>query len=361
MTKKLIIFIPSIEEGGVEKNLFIVANYLAQKNIDIEVLTCNSNKSKYFNKKIKFIGPKSFFWQNKPRSIKYLVCIFFLFINLFKKKSNKLVFAFQANIYAILIAKILCTKIIVRANSAPSGWSHNIFKKKLYSIIINLADDVMVNSNDFKREFNKNFKIKSKCIYNPFYMTKLNMNSNKSLFQKSSLKILSIGRLTKQKDHMTLLKATKLINQANRAELVIIGKGHEYIHLKNFIISNNLQNKVKLVGYKTNAYNFIKKCDIFVLTSKYEGLPNVLLEAQFFKKYIISSNCPTGPKEILLNGKAGDLFKMGDYKKLADYINNYKSNIKKIRKKINYGSNMFYRFDYNLNCRKYYKFILENF
>ena len=56
MTKKLIIFIPSIEEGGVEKNLFIVANYLAQKNIDIEVLTCNSNKSKYFNKKINFIA-----------------------------------------------------------------------------------------------------------------------------------------------------------------------------------------------------------------------------------------------------------------------------------------------------------------
>ena len=95
----------------------------------------------------------------------------FLFINLFKKRSNKLIFAFQANIYAILIAKILCTKIIVRANSAPSGWSHNIIKKNLYSIIINLADDVMVNSNDFRREFDKKFKIKSKCIYNPFTIT----------------------------------------------------------------------------------------------------------------------------------------------------------------------------------------------
>ena len=361
MTKKLIIFIPSIEEGGVEKNLFTIANYLVQKKLNIEVLSCNSNKSKYFNKKIKFIGPKSSFWQNKPRLIKYIVCILFLLINLFKKRSNKLIFAFQANIYAILIAKILCTKIIVRANSAPSGWSHNIIKKNLYSIIINLADDVMVNSNDFRREFNKKFKIKSKCIYNPFYKAKLNLNSKKSLFQKKSLKILSIGRLTKQKDHMTLLKAAKLINPAIKPELIIIGKGKEYINLKNFIISNHLQKIVKLIGYKANGYNFIKKCDIFVLTSKYEGLPNVLLEAQFFKKYIISSNCPTGPKEILLNGKAGDLFKIGDYKKLAHYINNYKSNIKKIRKKINYGSNMFYRFDYNLNCRKYYKFILENF
>ena len=130
----------------------------------------------------------------------------------------------------------------------------------------------------------------------------------------NSLRILSVGRLTKQKDHITLLKAAKLINPAVKPELIIIGKGKEYINLKNFIISNHLQKIVKLVGYKANGYNFIKKCDIFVLTSKYEGLPNVLLEAQFFKKYIISSNCPTGPKEILLNGKAGDLFKMGDYK-----------------------------------------------
>ena len=65
----------------------------------------------------------------------------------------------------------------------------------------------MVNSNDFKREFDKKFKIKSKCIYNPFYKIKLNKNiKKKNLFKKKSLKILSIGRLTKQKDHMTLLK-----------------------------------------------------------------------------------------------------------------------------------------------------------
>ena len=79
MTKKLIIFIPSIEEGGVEKNLFIVANYLVQKKINIEVLSCNSNKSKYFNKKIKFIGPKSSFWQNKPRPNKIYSLYFFSF------------------------------------------------------------------------------------------------------------------------------------------------------------------------------------------------------------------------------------------------------------------------------------------
>ena len=90
-------------------------------------------------------------------------------------------------------------------------------------------------------------------------------------------------------------------------------------------------------------------------------MPNVLLEAQFLKKYIISSNCPTGPREILLNGKAGDLLKVGDYKKLASIINNYRLDKKNILNKINYGYKNFSRFDYLKNCQKYYNFILENF
>ena len=76
-----------------------------------------------------------------------------------------------------------------------------------------------------------------------------------------------------------------------------------------------------------NPYKYFKDTDIFVLSSKFEGLPNVLLEAQFFKKFIISSNCPTGPKEILLNGKAGELFDVGNYKKLSKIILNYNKKI----------------------------------
>ena len=64
MNKKVIIFIPSIEEGGVEKNLFVITNYLQEKNINIEILTCNNNKKNNFYKGIKFIGTKSKFWQN---------------------------------------------------------------------------------------------------------------------------------------------------------------------------------------------------------------------------------------------------------------------------------------------------------
>ena len=359
--KKLIFFIPSIEEGGVEKNLFVVANYLVKKNINVEVLSCNANKSKFFDKKIKLIGTKNKFCEKQPRPVKYLICLILLFFYLLKKDSDKLIFAFQANIYAILVAKILNTKIIVRANSSPSGWSQRVVKNKIYSYLVNLADGVIVNSYAFKSEFDKKFKVKSICIYNPFSKIKFYKNIKKKIYKKKSLKILTVGRLTAQKDHITLLKAVKLINLNLNPEVLIIGKGQEFRNLKNFIDNNNLQGRAKLLGYKSEPYNFIKNCDIFILTSKFEGLPNVLLEAQFFKKYIISSDCPTGPREILLNGKAGDLFRIGDYKRLAEYINNYHLNHKKIIKKINFGYSKFKRFDYDLNCNKYYKFILENF
>ena len=105
----------------------------------------------------------------------------------------------------------------------------------------------------------------------------------------------------------------------------------------------------------------IKQSDILVLSSRFEGLPNILQEAQFLKKYIISTDCPTGPKEILMNGKCGDLFKIKDYKKLARLINNYPKNKKEIFKKIKIGYKNFYRYDYNHNCKKYLHFVSRNF
>ena len=130
--------------------------------------------------------------------------------------------------------------------------------------------------------------------------------------------------------------------------------------LKNFILKNKLQDRIKLLGYLNNPYHYINKSNIVILTSIYEGLPNILLEAQYLKKYIISTNCLTGPSEILLNGKAGDLIRIGDYKKLSLLIKRYSSNKKIIDKKIKEGAKRFNRFDYELNCQKYLDIVNKN-
>ena len=104
---------------------------------------------------------------------------------------------------------------------------------------------------------------------------------------------------------------------------------------------------------------FLKKSDIFILSSIHEGLPNVLLEAAINKKYIISSNCPTGPKEILGYYKYGELYKVNRTNQLVNILNKLNDNKKllvKLKKKIDLKNIMF---DYKYNLNLYYTNILK--
>ena len=114
---------------------------------------------------------------------------------------------------------------------------------------------------------------------------------------------------------------------------------------------------VKLIDFKKNPFKYLKQADIFILTSKYEGLPNVLLEALVLKKFVISSNCPTGPKEILLNGKGGLLFKTGNFNQLSKQIMYYSKNKKKCKQMLKKSYNQLDRFDHKINLAKYLKFV----
>ena len=129
MKKEVIIFMPSIEGGGVEKNLFLVSNYLAKKIKSLKVITISKKYKNKFNKSVKLISLKNNIWDNFSRRIKYFLSIVLL-INEILKNKNILVMSFQANIYCILICKLFSIKVISRSNSAPIGWSQNFFKKK---------------------------------------------------------------------------------------------------------------------------------------------------------------------------------------------------------------------------------------
>ena len=174
------------------------------------------------------------------------------------------------------------------------------------------------------------------------------------------MKIINIARFTDQKDHLTLLKSFEIVKKKISSKLLIMGYGKNKKIINNFIKKKKLNKCVKVINFQKNPYNFLHKADIFVLTSKYEGLPNVLLEAQTLKKFIITSDCPTGPKEILKNGKYGDLFKIGDYKILAKKILNYNKNSKIYRTKTQLAYKDLNRFDYIKNCEKYFRIVYKS-
>ena len=149
--KKLILFMPSIEGGGVEKNFFITANFLSKKINNISIITTSTKSKKKLDKKIKLILPYQKFWEYSSRRTKYFICLYMLIKKiLFEKEIT--VFAFQANLYCILVCKIFNVTIITRSNSSPSGWSKNKLKQAIYKYFIKMADGVMVNSYEFKRQ-----------------------------------------------------------------------------------------------------------------------------------------------------------------------------------------------------------------
>ena len=127
--------------------------------------------------------------------------------------------------------------------------------------------------------------------------------------------------------------------------------------LESFIKANRLEKNVKILNNITNPYPYILKSDLFVLSSLYEGLPNVLLEALTLNKFIISTNCSTGPSEILINGKGGILVPIKDHIYLGNKILYYNSNKKRLRKKILFAKKKLSRFDINNNLNSFLKIL----
>ena len=139
------------------------------------------------------------------------------------------------------------------------------------------------------------------------------MKKEESFIEKEISKkktIISIGRLTKQKNFQFLINAFSIIQKKNsELNLCILGEGEDRTKLERQIKDLDLTDKVFLLGNKKNIYNYLKNSDIFILPSLWEDPGFVLIEAGYMNKLIISSDCPNGPKELLENGKNGFLFK----------------------------------------------------
>ena len=129
--------------------------------------------------------------------------------------------------------------------------------------------------------------------------------------------ILSAGRLARVKDFPTLLRAFRQVSRNREVRLIILGEGSWRNRLGNMIRKMGLQEKVSLPGWVSNPYAFMSRASMFVLSSKFEGLGNVLIEALACGCPCVSTNCPAGPAEILDNGRFGPLVPVGNDSALA--------------------------------------------
>jgi glycosyltransferase involved in cell wall biosynthesis len=132
--------------------------------------------------------------------------------------------------------------------------------------------------------------------------------------------LLAVGRLSPQKDFECLLRAFATVRAETDARLMILGEGPERARLESLVTELGLTGDVELPGWVGNPYPYMARSDLFVLSSRWEGLPTVLIEALFCGLRIVATDCPSGPQEILDGGRYGALVPVGDHAALAAAI-----------------------------------------
>jgi glycosyltransferase involved in cell wall biosynthesis len=164
-----------------------------------------------------------------------------------------------------------------------------------------------------------------KVIFNPGITPELRKKAQAPLdhpwFQPGEPPIiLAVGSLTPQKDFPTLLKAFADQRQARHVRLLILGEGSERKSLEALAAQLGVEQDVCLPGFVENPYPYMVNASVFVLSSLWEGLPMVLVEALYCGPPIVATDCPSGPREILKNGEFGRLVSVGEPEALAEAI-----------------------------------------
>ena len=364
MKKKIIFYHPNFDDGGVEKTNLRISEKLS-KRYDIFFLSHSfSNK---FNKEIKRIGIKKILIPSKRA-----IFAFMKIVRFYKKTKPDLIFSIQthANVISLILnmfffqnkLKVICCE---RISIKRYKWNlKGRFIIILAKLIYRYSKLVICNSKELSKEFkalSKNLKVVH--IYNPTLNSNFNLLSKKfkiktkPFIKKKKPILFSLGRLDYNKNNIMLLRAYNKIKDKIRCNIVLMGDGNEKNMLLDYAKKNNFEKSLFIFSFKKNPYPYLLKSDILILTSRTEGLPNVLIEALALKKFVISTKCPTGPKEILLNGKAGFLVNNDDYVDLANKIRIYFQKPEIIKKKKKYIKKSLLQFSPVKSLNKYQEIV----
>ena len=213
----------------------------------------------------------------------------------------KLSFLTRANYINILSNIFIKHKTIVNERAMPSlQYSHGLngkINRFLIKSLYSKANLCLSNSHGNMKDLKDNFNVTNLAyIHNPFNLEMIETMSKKEIeIEKKRFTFVTVGRLDKGKNHKLIIDAIKDID----ADLWIIGDGELKEEIQSYIKQHNLNHKVYLLGKKENPFAYIFKADCFVFASNHEGFPNVLVEALACGLPIISTDCLSGPREIL--------------------------------------------------------------
>jgi glycosyltransferase involved in cell wall biosynthesis len=328
LTQKIAIFLASLRGGGAERNMLRLANSFAEQGLKVDLILAQKDGA-YFSE----ISPQVHLVQLEAKRVLWSLPKLVAYLQ--QEQPAYLICAMDHVNLVGLGAKILAgssTRIIVTVRNTFSSskqfrWQDPIINRLMHycypwadsivAVSAGVADNLATTVNLPRNSI--------KVIYNPVVTPDLLLKAQATIdhpwFSSSEPPvILGVGRLTPQKDFPTLIQAFAITQQYRSTRLMILGEGKERPKLEALIKELGLENRVSLPGFVSNPFAFMAKAALFVLSSAWEGLPTVLIEAIAVGTPVLATNCQSGPEEILAGGKYGNLVSVGDVEGLAQAI-----------------------------------------
>lgn len=315
---KVDFYISSLSGGGAENVLLTIAKAFAQSG-DNSVSVVSLEKRPQFYEAYPKITVKKIDNTKSGRIGEMLKDFSAVSKNMKQRKADVIIsFLSRCNLLVLLCSLFTGQKVIVCDRNNPlKEHSRKVFY--LSCLVYMRADKIVVQTNQIKDFYPRFLQKKIVVIENPIDTEKLSMQAQGNIRREK--RVISIGRLEAQKDFVTLIKAMTSVHKNNPEwKLDIFGKGDDKEKLQELIDSFDAQEYITLCGRTAQPYLELKKSSIFVLSSFYEGFPNVLCEAMFAEDACISTDCVSGPRELIESGANGMLVSIGEEAEMAQAL-----------------------------------------
>ena len=329
---KVAIFIPSLGGGGAERMFVRKATRLAACGYKVSLVLMSGADMHYLDELSSSVQivvlDRPRLWTSAPALRRYLV----------REKPDVLIASMPlANAIAVLVARTVSPRplviltehnavsLVFSDNDTPRYWPLVPIVRYSYQ----LADAVVCVSRGIARRMRDVPGLKSQnvwVIYNPAWYPDMLARAAElpaiDLGEETDDVpiIVAAGRLVAQKDFATLLRAFALVRERRSARLVIVGEGMLRSDLEQLASDLDIRRDVSLPGFVENPWSVFARATVFVLSSAHEGFGNVLVEAMACGTPVVSTDCPSGPSEILEGGRFGPLVPVGDPAALANAI-----------------------------------------